>query len=580
MKRRSWLFWFAVFTASLFTLFAVSVYVLLRSFQASVPSIEQGSVVSLDLAQPYPEEHLYDVSSLFAAGPLTFRDLLIAIARAKEDARVDRLLLRVRGSALGWAHVSELRARLADFKSSGKGVVAYVEYASSRDYAVASVADEIRIHPRGFLDLRGLRAELTFLGSTFDKLGVEAEFERIGEYKDAPDTFLREEMSPESREAIGTLVTTLYDEVIASIAEGRKMTPAEAETLVARGPFTAEDALQAGLVDGTSYRDEVLLAGEEEEAPPDITIASYGRASSGGSTFGVAGRIAIIYGIGAIVSGENGEDAMFGRVMGADTIAQAFRTAREDDSIDAVVFRIDSPGGSDVASDVIWREASRTRERKPVVVSMGDVAASGGYWIATASDAIVAEPTTITGSIGIFAGKFNFKGLYDKIGVSKDGVSTSPNADFFSDSRSFTDEERAKLHHILESGYQAFLERVAASRDMTTEEVDRVARGRVWSGKKALELGLVDELGGLYRALDLAKERAGMKPDDRVEVRILPEKKSLFEALLANLASGVRGLSPNLSDLTPEAIRERSPLLALVASGRPLALMPFAIDVY
>jgi protease-4 len=285
----------------------------------------------------------------------------------------------------------------------------------------------------------------------------------------------------------------------------------------------------------------------------------------------------VIYGSGAIVGGDSTEDAVFGRVMGSDTIAAAFESVREDESIDAVVFRIDSPGGSDVASDVIWREATLTREKKPVVVSMADVAASGGYWIATASDAIVAEPTTITGSIGIYAGKFNLAGLYDKIGVAIDGVESSSNADFFSSSRSFTPEEREKLRRILESGYRAFLERVAESRKKTTDEVHAVAQGRVWSGRDAKELGLVDELGGLKRALAIAKEKAGFAADAKVELRIFPEKKPLLQFLLSSLAASSE---PKLALLDPREILARSPILKLAAEGAPLALMPFQIQIH
>jgi protease-4 len=308
-----------------------------------------------------------------------------------------------------------------------------------------------------------------------------------------------------------------------------------------------------------------------------VSVADYLRAPSAVTSFGAKARIAVIYGIGAIVGGDSTEDAVFGRVMGSDTIAEAFEKAREDESIDAVVFRIDSPGGSDVASDVIWREATLTREKKPVVVSMADVAASGGYWIATASDAIVAEPTTITGSIGIYAGKFNLAGLYDKIGVAIDGVESSSNADFFSSSRSFTPEEREKLRRILESGYRAFLERVAESRKKTSDDVHAVAQGRVWSGRDAKEIGLVDELGGLKRALDIAKEKAGFAADAKVELRILPQKKPLLEFLLSNL---VASSEPKLSLLDPRAILARSPLLRSIASGAPLALMPFQIQIH
>ena len=578
--KRSGLFWFVLFSGALLTFFAGSLYLVVRSFRGAVSPVSRGSAVEIDLALAFPEDTLVELGgAFFGYESLTFRDLLGAITRAKDDSRIDKLLLHVRPTGLGWGHASELREHLLDFKSSGKPLVAFVEYGGNRDYFLASAADQIFVHPRTILDLRGVRAEALFVRGALEKVGVEAEFERFAAYKDAPDMFLRDEMSPESREAIQGLVTTVHDSLVDALLQGRGMERGQAAGLIARGPFTAEEALELDLVDGIQYMDEVKkrLAPEGKEEIATVPVVEYIHARTAAPSFGTKARIAVIYGIGAIVGGDSTEDSVFGRVMGSDTIAKAFEQAREDESIDAVVFRIDSPGGSDVASDVIWREATLTRGKKPVVVSMADVAASGGYWIATASDAIVAEPTTVTGSIGIYAGKFNLKGLYDKIGVSIDGVESSENADFFSSSRSFTAEERAKLRRILESGYRAFLERVAESRKKTTDEVHALAQGRVWSGRDAKELGLVDELGGLKRALDIAKEKAGFAADAKVELRILPEKKRLLEFLLSNFAPSSRS---RLALLEPKAILASSPLLEYIASGAPLALMPFQILIH
>jgi protease-4 len=578
-RRRSGFFWFVLVFTAFLAFFAGSLYFVVRSFRGAVSPVARGSAVEIDLALAFPEDSLFDLGgAFFGYETLTFRDLLGGIARAKEDARIEKLLLHVRPTGLGWGRAAELRGQLLDFKSSGKPLVAFVEYGSNRDYFLASAADEIFLHPRTVLDLRGVRAEAMFVRGALDKIGVEAEFERFAAYKDAPDMFLRDEMSPESREALEALVATVHDSLVEAFVQGRGMDRERAASLIAQGPFTAEEALELGLVDGLHYIDEVKkrIAPEGKDEIPTVSVADYLHAPWGAPSFGAKAQIAIIYGIGAIVGGDSTEDAVFGRVMGSDTIAEAFESVREDESIDAVVFRIDSPGGSDVASDVIWREATLTREKKPVVVSMADVAASGGYWIATASDAIVAEPTTVTGSIGIYAGKFNLKGLYDKIGVATDGVESSTNAGFFSSSRSFTSEEREKLRRILESGYRAFLERVAKSRKKTTDEVHAVAQGRVWSGRDAKEIGLVDELGGLKRALEIAKEKAGFAADAKVELRIFPEKKPLLQFLLSSLAASSE---PRLALLDPREILARSPLLRLAAEGAPLALMPFQIQI-
>jgi protease-4 len=581
-RRRSGLFWLAAFSLALLAIFAAGLLLAVRGFQGASPSIARGSALQIDLALGFPEEPLFELGGgLFGSSGVTFRELLGAISRAKEDARIDKILLQVRPTGLGWGQAAELRDHLIDFKSAGKSIVAFVEYGSNREYFIASAANEIFMHPRTLLDLRGLKAQAIFLRGILDKLEIEAEFERFGAYKDAPDQFLRKDLSPESEEALGALIETIHHAVVAAVSESRVMDREDAASLLARGPFTAKEAEQNHLVDGLQYLDEVKKrsapSGKDEIAT--VAVSRYLRGARSLMPFGRRARIAVIYGVGAIVGGESTEDAVFGRVMGSDTIAGAFEKVRKDRSIDAVVFRVDSPGGSDVASDVIWREAMLTREKKPVVVSMADVAASGGYWIATASDSIVAEPTTITGSIGIFAGKLNLAGFYHNLGISTDGVETSPNADFFSSTRSFTPEERERLRAIIKTGYDTFLERVAESRKKTIEEVHAVAQGRVWSGEDAQELGLVDELGGLRRAIEIAKERAGFDADARVELRIFPEKKPLFEYLLSSFLTGSGTDLPFHGLHWPRELLARSPLASHLLAGAPLALMPYELAI-
>ncbi len=575
--------WLFIFALGLVVLFTSMFFAVFRGMRTAVPAVGRGSAVTIDLARRYAEDPLYARGPFVETSDVTFRDLLYGIRAAKDDARIDHLFLQVRGTTLGWANTFELRSQLVDFKSNGKPVIAFIEYAGNRDYVLASAADEVYLHPRSAIDLRGVRAELLFMKSTLEKLGVEAEFERFGAYKGAPEMFLRESMSDEARVAITAVVDTIHGALVDAVAEGRDLPRDDVEALVAQGPFTAEQAKTFGLVDGLKYIDEVrqgmASSDDDDDEPNFIAVADYRQAIGTASGFRTKGRIALVYGVGAIVGGGSGEDAVFGRVMGSDTIAKAFKTVREDDSIDAVVFRIDSPGGSDVASDVIWREAKLTGDEKPMVVSMANVAASGGYWIAMASDTIVAEPTTLTGSIGIYGGKFNMSGLYEKLGFSRDGVSSAPNADFFSDNRSFTDEERARFRHMLESGYQAFLERVAEARGMTTEQVHAVAQGRVWSGQLALEHGLVDELGGLERAIELAKEKAGFEASDRFELVVYPEKKSIFEALLTSLMQSRSTTNLPLETLRPQQLLERSPLLKSLMRGETQALMPFQIEL-
>jgi protease-4 len=581
MRARRWIFWLFFIVGALICLSALSVYLVLRGLDMAPRHVTTGSTLTLDMAGELPEDRLFDLTSpFFDVESVTFKDVIDSIERAKNDARIASLLVRVRGAAIGWAKAEELRNALIDFGTSGKKVVSYLEYGSNLDYFLASAADTIYVHPLSILDLRGLQAEVTFMRSTLDKLGIEAEFEQIGAYKNAPDVYTRESLSPAHREALTAIVDDIYGRLVDAIAGSRNLSVEEVKKILDRGPFRAQDAQQLGLVDELLYRDDVhsRLSGEGADYRP-VTVAGYQRADDDGLGLDGRPRIALIYGVGMIVGGRSDEDALFGRVMGSDTLADTFKEVREDDSVRAVVFRIQSPGGSDVASDIIWREASLTMEKKPVVVSMSDVAASGGYWIATASHAIVAEPSTVTGSIGIYGGKFNLQGLYQKIGFKKERVMKGKSADFWSDTRSFTPEERVRFRRLLEAGYQQFVDRVAQAREMEPEEVDAIGQGRVWTGAQAMELGLVDELGGLDRALALAKERAAIPDDAAVRIEIYPKKRGFFQMLVTKMAYGAPGVAA-LELLAPEELLERSPVLRLLTEGRRLAVMPFRVRIH
>ena len=580
MKSRRWIFWLFLIVGSLAVLSVMGAYFVVQSLRMVPAEVRSGSTLALDLTGELPEHELFDLGGAFVEyQSVTFRDVLDSVQRAKEDSRIDNLLLHFRGTGLGWAQAEEIRGALLDVSNGGKPVVAFLEYGGTLDYYLASAADTIYMHPQSILDLRGLAAQVTFLKSTLDKLGIEAEFEQIGAYKNAPDIFTRESLSEPHRESLQAMVDDLYGRLVDSIATSRGLTTSEVEGILDRGPFRADQARELGLIDQLLYKDEVedLLA-ESGDDYQSLSVAAYRARREDGLSLGRRPTIALIYGVGIIVGGQSDEDPLFGRVMGADTVASAFRQVREDSSVDAVVFRIQSPGGSDVASDVIWREAALTREEKPVVVSMADVAASGGYWIATASDAIVAEPSTLTGSIGIYAGKFNVDGLYQKIGFNRDGVLRGESADFWSDARSFTPEERLRLRGILEAGYERFLEKVAESRNMDRDEVDAVGQGRVWTGAQALEVGLVDYLGGLDRAITVAKEKAEIAPDSRVNLEVYPESGTLFDMLWKQMIRANPGITSVHARL-PERLLSESVVLKLLIEKPSLALMPYDLKV-
>lgn len=579
-KTRHWIFWVTLVLGVFVFLAASSVFLVIRSLRLAPTPVVAGSTLTVEMRGALPEEDLFAFNtSLFGVQQVTVKDVLDSMARAGRDARVTGLLLRLRGTEVGWARIEEIRSALAEFKGSGKPSAAYLEFGGNADYYLAIAADKVYLHPQGILDVRGLTAEVTFLKGALDKLGVEAEFEQIGAYKNAPDPFTRESMSEAHRRSLQELVDEFHARLVESIAAARQLEPGAVRAALDRGPLTAAEALEARLVDELVYEDEVAQRLRAEEPFHPLSVSDY-RQSQTERGLSLAGRpkVALIYAEGLIVGGESDDDPLVGKVIGSDTLAKAFSTVREDDSIKAVVLRINSPGGSDVASDTIWREATLTKEKKPVVVSMSDVAASGGYWIATAAHAIVAQPSTLTGSIGIFAGKFNLQGLYQKLNIHVDKVERGRGGDFWTSSRPFTEAERERLRLHLRAGYQRFLEKVAAARQKKPEEVDALGQGRVWTGAQALERGLVDDLGGLDRALELARSRAKLPPDAEIDLLVYPEERGLLELLMRRLTARASDIAL-VGSLEPVKWLRRSAFLRLLTDESRLALMPYFVRI-
>ena len=418
--------------------------------------------------------------------------------------------------------------------------------------------DRIVLMPTGSLNLTGLRAEVLFYKGLLDKLDIQADMLAMGKYKSGVEPYMRDGMSDEFRESMTALLDDLYARLLEHIAESREgMTVERASDLINRGPFTAEEAHQEKLVDTLQYYDELLTdlkeASEDEEV--QITKPNYERKRKVPDMNSFAGlmqllsmlnppqrtrtgtaenQIALIYASGPILPDF---DSFFSSmsVVTPETLKKAFETARTDDSVQAVVFRIDSPGGSALASDLIWREVMLTQREKPVVVSMGNVAASGGYYIAMAAGTIIAHPSTITGSIGVFGGKLNMKGLYNKVGLTKEIIAHGQNATLYSDYGGFTPTERERVEKMMKTVYEDFVRKAAAGRNKSFEEIDEIAQGRVWTGKQAKALGLVDELGGLDTALSIAKKQAGFADDDEVNLIVLPKQRPFFEQLLEQM---------------------------------------------
>jgi protease-4 len=505
--------------------------------------VPNGCVLELDLRAMPPETSGFDPLAIIsgASRPTALRDMVAAIYRAAEDPRVAGLIARVQLTASPSAAVQELREAIVAF-TAAKPSLAWAEtYPGTLSYYLASAFGEIWMQPAGSVGLIGFASNATFLRDAFDKAGIEPQFVARGEYKSAVNRYTEQGFTEAHREAVTRMLRSVQEQVWGAVAQSRKLDAATLDALADRAPLLREEARASGLVDRIGFRDEAYdriaeMVGVQEVSdttPPRLYVSRYAGAARPRLTPpvpSVPGRrakptVAVINVDGEIVDGRGGPQFLpFGNpTVGGDTIAAALREAAADESVSAIVLRVNSPGGSVTASETLWREVKRARKRgKPVVASMGAVAASGGYYIAVAADAIVASPTTITGSIGVFTGKLVIRDLLERLGVGLETVRTNANADAWSIESPFTPEQRARQEAEADLVYADFVERVADGRNLTTEAVDRVARGRVWTGADARERGLVDELGGFRTALRRAKILAGLDKDTDVRIVTYP----------------------------------------------------------
>jgi len=515
----------------------------------------------------------------------TVRAIVDNLRKAKVDSRVRAVLLKPTGfESPFWGKVQEIRDAVIDFKKSGKPIYAYVEYGGDREYYLATAADKVFLMPSAALDLTGVATYELFLRGTLDKIGAIPDLHRIGDYKTAVNTFKERGYTPAHKEMDASMNRDLYEQIVRGIADSRKKTEADVRALIDDGPFLPEDALRAGLVDDVVYEDQVddkLRAGEQRR---HLDGDDYGRVSPGSVGLNRGPRVAVIYATGTIASGKSGYDPMNGPVAGSDTLIDYIKQARRDSTVRAIILRVDSPGGSATASDAIWRELVITkmeRADRPLVVSMSDLAASGGYYIAMPAQVIVAQPSTLTGSIGIYGGKFVTGGVYEKLGAHIESTSIGKHAEINGPARPYNADELKKLQEQLQSFYDQFVEKVADSRHSTPEKIDALAQGRVWTGRQAKQNGLVDELGGLDRAIAIAKQRAKIAADSDVELMVYPPRKSFYELLSDQFSGSSESiavgawLNANLSKGEIEALRIMRGPFSMFRRGEPLALMPF-----
>ena len=538
------------------------------------PQISSNSTLLIDVRGDLQETEPSGVIGQLLEAPPTVRSIVDSLRKAAVDRRVSSVMIRPTGNAALWGKVQEVRDAIIEFKKSNKPIVAYLEYGGDQSYYLASACDKVFLMPTASLDLTGMASYELFLRGALDKIGAFPDSLHVGDYKTASNTFTEHSFTPAHREMAESLNTDMYEQLIAGIAGGRHRTPPEVRELVDHGPYLPEDAVRAGLVDDLAYEDEIddkVALGRGRTTT--LRQHEYRHVGLGSLGLGRGPKIAVIYATGIITSGASNFDSPSGQVVGSDTMVEYLRKARADNSIRAIVLRIDSPGGSAVASDVIWREIMLTRERKPVIASMSDVAASGGYYIAMPAHAIVAQPGTLTGSIGVVLVRFVIDGTLDKLGVNLETVKQGKYADIFSPVRPFTPEERKKVGELMQATYDSFVEKAAAGRNTTPERIDAIAQGRVWTGRQAKELGLVDELGGLDRALAIAKERAKIAAGSEVELVVFPPKRSIFEVLRGRSTS-TAAIAALVGDRNARAIEAVTAPLRLFRRGEPLTLMP------
>jgi len=585
--------------AVVLTVFLVAIIgIALLAESMSKPKISENSVLVIKISGDLPDFAADDSPArLFGIEPKTsFAGTLTQLRKAKIDARIGGVLLDINFPGIGWGKADELRDAIAEFRTSGKPVYAYMEMGSNKEYYIATSADKIYLPPTGDLFIFGFAAQGQFYKGSLDKLGVEWEDVHVGKYKSANERFTRTNHSDESKEVINAILDDYYGRVIGAIADARKKSPEDVKAIIDNAPYNAVQAQQQNLIDGAKYRDEVYREFKNQLGYKDsddlrlTTASAYKDVTPESLGLNDGERIAVIFASGIIMPGRSADGTFGGaQSIGSDTIVKAVKDAADDTSIKAIVLRVDSPGGSALASDLMWHTLEYAKSKKPVVTSMSDVAASGGYYIACNSHKIVAEPSTVTGSIGVVLGRPVIGGLYEKLGITNDYITRGKNAGLFREDKKWSDEEREVFQRSANFFYwDNFVPKVAQGRGRSVEQIHEVAQGRVWTGAQAKDKGLIDEFGGLNKAVEIAKQLANLPADKDVKRVIFPTPRPFLASIFGSGDDEVRVSAREkeqqdaIIKVLPKDLQKMFRYAALFENlkrGETMAMLPYDLEI-
>jgi protease IV len=570
MKR--FLKWISIILG-IFLLFIFISWYIISSILDTEPLVNDNSYLYISLVGQIPEYVPYDgFEDFFESSNLDMHSIRKSLKMAAVDDRIIAVILRINPLLVGYAKVQEIQQSIESFRNSGKKVYAYFDLATTKEYYLATACDSIFCAPEGMFLLTGVSAELTFYRDLLKNIGIEADFEHVGKYKSAPDAYMRQTMSKEQKEVVNNIIDSRYDQIVSSISEERMLPQNKVKQIINEiSGLTPAEALDLNLVDGLKYFDEVVDLVSTSGKSRKIDISDYSRLSPSSLDLEQGPKIAVIYSSGTITGGNDSDDPFLGQTLGASRLIRNIRSAADLNSIKAIVLRINSPGGSGIASDDILNALNYAREKKPVVASISDLGASGGYYIAIGADSIVCQSASLIGSIGVFAGKFSLENLYKTWGINTDTIQRGDNANIFSLSQKFSTSERKIIQKIIGDFYTNFVQKVAEKRNMTFEQILNIAQGRVWTGSDGFNIGLIDTLGGLNTAIEMAKNFAEINQNSDPKIIVYPRKKSVLSKVIKNLTLMKNSKNYLIIDSAKRFIKE--------IELKPLALMPFNLNL-